>query len=234
MATSQEYYSQSYMTDIMAHVWDNSHEQVIAELAEESQVAAYLHRMAYEYFNRRNMKFQLPVIILSVFSGSANFVSANFPEVQKYIVIGVGGLSILTSIISSVSQYLKLGEAAEGHRLCYYQYEKLYSRLNIHLHMKREDRDPPVDFIKAVQVEYLRLKELSPDIPPLITHAAKVKHRRTLATVQSPVVISGFKPVKPYGTEIDVDRIPFPVDVTPNRHMSLASPPLTPSASSKC
>lgn len=213
--------------------WDQSHDAVLKELAEESQVSSYLHRKAYEHFERRNLCYQLPVIILSVFSGSANFISANFPEVQKHIVIGVGGLSIITSIISSVSQYLKLAESAEAHRIACYAWEKLFSRLNIHLHLKREDRDDPIAFINGVQVEYLRLKEMSPDVPPTICHEAKVRHRKTIGNLMSPVVVSGFRPVTPYGSEADALKIPFPVDLMSPRG-SIASPPSTSSHSSRC
>jgi hypothetical protein len=214
--------------------WDDSHELLIKSLAEQAQVSAVLHRRAYEYFEHRNIRYQLPIIILSVFSGSANFISSSFPEVQKHIVIGVGALSILTSIISSISQYLKLAESSEGHRIAAYAWDKLYSRLNIHLGMKREDRDVPMDFINVAQTDYLRLVEMSPDVPPTISHEVKSRHKRTLSSVQSPVVVSGFKPVSIYGTEIDVDAIPYPIDMTPTRHMSIASPPPTPSISSKC
>jgi hypothetical protein len=213
--------------------WDDSHELLVKALAEQAQVSAVLHRRAYEHFEQRNLRYQLPVIILSVFSGSANFISSSFPEVQKHIVLGVGTLSILTSIISSVSQYLKLAESSEGHRIAAYAWDKLYSRLNIHLGMKREDRDPPMDYINVAQVDFLRLVEMSPDVPPSISHEVKSRYKRTLSSVQSPIVVSGFKPVSIYGTEIDVDRIPYPIDITPHR-LSLASPPSTPSASSNC
>lgn len=216
--------------------WDDSHELLVKALAEQAQVSAVLHRRAYEHFEQRNLRYQLPIIILSVFSGSANFISSSFPEVQKHIVLGVGALSIMTSIISSVSQYLKLAESSEGHRIAAYAWDKLYSRLNIHLGMKREDRDqPPMDYINAAQTDYLRLVEMSPDVPPSISHEVKSRYKRTLSSIQSPIVVSGFKPVSIYGTEIDVDRIPYPIDITP-RHMSLASPPPSSPSSltSKC
>ena len=50
------------------------------------------------------------IIILSVMCGSGNFVSTSFPDNQDTIILGVGVLSIITSIISSIAQYLKLAE----------------------------------------------------------------------------------------------------------------------------
>ena len=51
--------------------------------------------------------------------GSGNFVSTSFPENQDTIILGVGVLSIITSIISSIAQYLKLAEKSEAHRIAY-------------------------------------------------------------------------------------------------------------------
>lgn len=219
------------MLNLNLNSWDDSHELLIKSLAEQAQVSAVLHRRAHEHFENRNLRYQLPIIILSVLSGSANFISSSFPDIQKHIVLGVGGLSIFTSIVSSISQYLKLAESSEGHRISSYAWDKLYSRLNIHLGMRREDRDLPMDFINVAQTDFIRLVEMSPDVPPAISHAVKSRHKRTLTTLNAPVSLSGFKPVSIYGLHIDMDAIPFPVDYTPNR-LSLESPPSTPSASS--
>ncbi len=205
--------------------WDDSHDQLCSAIAEESQVNSYLHRKAFEYFERKNMLFQMPIIILSVLSGSANFISSSFPEVQKHIVLGVGGLSIGISIISSIAQFLKLSESSEAHRMSYMSWEKLYSRLTIQLRMKRKDRAEPVEFITGVENDYLRLLEMSPDLPPKICSEAKARNRKTLTGLVSPVVVSGFRRVVPYGaTELDMDQAFFPP-----RPVTGDSAPVTPS-----
>lgn len=200
--------------------WDESHDLLCSAVAEESQVNSYLHRKAFEYFARKNMFFQMPVIILSVLSGSANFISSSFPDIQKHIVLGVGGLSIGISIISSISQFLKLGESAEAHRISYMAWEKLYSRLTIQLRMKRGDRSDPVEFITGVETDYLRLLEMSPDLPVKICKDTKSRLRKTLVGLVSPIVVSGFRRVVPYGTFINVDTIPYPINVTPTHTSS--------------
>ena len=206
--------------------WDESHDLLCSAIAEESQVNSYLHRKAFEYFERKNMLFQMPIIILSVLSGSANFISASFPEVQKHIVLGVGGLSIGISIISSIAQFLKLSESSEAHKISYTTWEKLYSRLTIQLRMKRKDRADPVEFITGVETEYLRLLEMSPDLPPKVCSDAKARNRKTLAGLVSPVVVSGFRRVVPYGASpVDLDQGFFP----PYPITSEMSTPVTPS-----
>ena len=60
--------------------------------------------------------------------GSGNFVSTSFPDNQDMIILGVGVLSIFTSIISSVAQYLKLAEKSEAHRIAFVSWEKFYNK----------------------------------------------------------------------------------------------------------
>lgn len=192
--------------------WHESHELVLVELSEEAQINAHLHKCAYEYYSRRNVQFQMPVIILSVLSGSANFISSSdkFASYQSYIVLGVGGVSILTSIISSVSQFLKLGEYAEGHRIAYSSWEKYYARVNIQLKLKRENRDPANDFTSTAQAEYLRLKEMSPDVPTHISTSVRRKNKAALKNIHAPVAVTGFRPVRPFGTAEADQAIHFP------------------------
>lgn len=180
--------------------WHESHELVLVELSEEAQISAHLHKRAYEHFSRRNVQFQMPIIILSVLSGSANFISSSskFAEYQPFIVLGVGGVSILTSIISSVSQFLKLSEYAEGHRIAYSSWEKYYARVSIQLKLKRENRDPANDFTSTAQAEYLRLKEMSPDVPTHISTSVRRKNKAALKNIHAPVEVTGFRPVRPF------------------------------------
>ena len=87
--------------------WDDAIEKILSEMGDEAQINAYLHKKAQEHFTIKNIKFQLPIIILSALSGTGNFISANFPAYSEYIILGVGGVSIFTSIISSVAQFYK-------------------------------------------------------------------------------------------------------------------------------
>jgi hypothetical protein len=185
--------------------WHESHEKVLVELSEESQISSYMHKLAHEYYSRKNIQYQLPIIILSVLSGSANFISSSFEKQQAYIVLGVGGISIMTSIISSISQFLKLGEYAEGHRIANNAWEKFYARINIQLKMRRENRENANEFLIQAQSEYLRLKEMSPDVPPNISREVSTKNKHTLINMHAPVLISGFRPVKPFHDDVETD-----------------------------
>ena len=182
--------------------WDDSVEAILAELGDEAQINAYLHKMANVHFTNKNIKFQLPIIILSALSGTGNFVSNNFPDYQQIIILAIGGISIFTSIISSVAQFLKVSQLSENHRISYLAWEKFYSTIKFQVRQRRESRDNLRDFISIVIPEYQRLKEISADIPKHICEKVK-KRKKNLNKMQVPYLINGFHPVIPYKEEID-------------------------------
>jgi len=185
--------------------WDDSIESVLAELGDEAQINAYLHKMANVYFTNKNIKFQLPIIILSALSGTGNFVSNNFPDYQQIIILAIGGISIFTSIISSVAQFLKVSQLSENHRISYLAWEKFYSTIKFQVRQRRESRDNLRDFISIVIPEYQRLKEISADIPKHICENVK-KKKKNIHKMQVPYLINGFHPVIPYKEETDDDN----------------------------
>ena len=177
--------------------WDDAIEKILSEMGDEAQINAYLHKKAQEYFTIKNIKFQLPIIILSALSGTGNFISANFPAYSEYIILGVGGVSIFTSIISSVAQFLQVSQLSENHRMSYLSWEKFHSTIKFQLNKKRIARDSIKDFVALIIPEYQRLKEISADIPKHILEIIK-NNKKILKDMQVPYMLNGFHPVKPY------------------------------------
>jgi hypothetical protein len=197
-----------YMSDQHQIEWHESLELIFSELLDESQVRAFFHKKSHEYYSKENIKYQLPIIIFSAIAGSGNFISSTFPTVQQYIILGVGGLSIGTSIISSISQFLKLSQLSEGHRIAYLSWEKFYANIKLQLRRKKDDRDDIKDFMNNITAEYQRLKEISPEIPPHI--ACLIKKNRKLFNdngIQVPFIFEKFQHISAYGTEKDTARI---------------------------
>jgi hypothetical protein len=185
--------------------WDDSIEKILSELGDEAQINAFLHKHSQIYYTRENIKYQLPIIVLSALSGTGNFISSNFPDYAETIVLAVGGLSIFTSILSSVAQFLKVSQLSENHRISYLSWEKFHSTIKFQLNKKRKSRDNIKDFMSLVFPEYQRLKEISADIPKHISE--KIKHnKKKLGDMQIPYMLNGFHPVVPYKEEDDIDE----------------------------
>jgi len=178
-------------------IWDESIENILSELGDEAQINAYLHKKAQIHYTQKNIKYQLPIIILSALSGTGNFVSSNFPNYSEYIILGVGGISIFTSIISSVAQFLQISQLSENHRMSYLSWEKFHSTIKFQLNKRRGSRDNIKDFLSLIFPEYQRLKEISADIPKHISENVK-NNKKKLGTMQVPYMLNGFHPVLPY------------------------------------
>jgi hypothetical protein len=197
-----------YVNDQHHLEWHESLELIFSELLDESQVRAFFHKKSHEYYSKENIKYQLPIIIFSAIAGSGNFISSTFPTVQQYIILGVGGLSIGTSIISSISQFLKLSQLSEGHRIAYLSWEKFYANIKLQLRRKKADRDDIKDFMNNITAEYQRLKEISPEIPPHIACLIK-KNRRMFNEngIQVPFIFDKFQHISAYNSEQEAARI---------------------------
>ena len=191
----------SLPTELNEHqVWDESVENILSELGDEAQINAYLHKKANEYYTKQNIKYQLPIIIFSALSGTGNFISANFPDYAQIIILSVGGLSICTSIISSVAQFLKVSQLSESHRMSYLSWEKFHSNIKFQLNKRRASRENLKDFLSLIVPEYQRLKEISACIPKHICD--EVKHnKKNLKNMQIPYMLNGFHPVLPFKEE---------------------------------
>ena len=182
--------------------WDDSIEKILSEIGDEAQINAYLHKKAQIHYTRKNIKFQLPIIILSALSGTGNFISSNFPTYSEYIILGIGGISIFTSIISSVAQFLQISQLSENHRISYLSWEKFHSTIKFQINKKRTSRDNVKDFLALIFPEYQRLKEISADIPKHISENIK-NNKKKLGSMQVPYMLNGFHPVLPYKAEED-------------------------------
>ena len=177
--------------------WDTSIEKILCEIGDESQINAYLHKKASEYYTILNIKYQLPIIIFSALSGTGNFISSSFPDYSNLIILAIGGLSIFTSIISSVAQFLKVSQLSESHRISYLSWERFHSKIKFQLNKRRSSRDCLKDFISMVVPEYQRLKEISATIPKHICDDVK-KNKKNLKNMHIPYMLNGFHPVIPF------------------------------------
>tara|TARA_Y100001972_G_C7600743_1_gene301043 strand:- start:353 stop:1087 length:735 start_codon:yes stop_codon:yes gene_type:complete len=149
---------------------------------------------SHEYYSTRSRHYQLPIIILSVICGSGNFVSTSFPDNQDNIILGVGVLSIITSIISSVAQYLKLAEKSEAHRIASVSWEKFYNNIRFQLSKRREEREDIQNYILSTTGEYQRLQEISPLLPTEIVSKFRSRSRKIVSHMNVPVALRDIKP----------------------------------------
>lgn len=154
--------------------WKKTDENLLEEWADHSKSYRWMHEQSRVKFWKRNIQFQIPVIILSTLTGAANFAQERVPtDYQGYYAIIVGFFNIIAGIIATVQTFLKVSESLEGHRVASVAWGKYYHNVKTELQKEPEDREDVVDFMKYAKMEYEKLVEQSPPIPPEIVNRLK-------------------------------------------------------------
>ncbi len=149
------------------NVWYKQQELILKKWGEIGSSYRYLHDRAYTVYNRKNMTFALPVILISTITGTANFAQGTFPEnAQPYVPLVIGMLNLGAGLITTIAQFLRVSELLEGHRAASIAYSKFSRNISVELSLPVKERTcGGRDFINTCRAELDRLIEQSPNIP---------------------------------------------------------------------
>jgi hypothetical protein len=157
--------------------WTKQLEQLVAEWADKSSCYQWMHQKTESIFSRLNMYYTIPVIILSTLTGTANFATdaiVTGPDMKKYITFGIGAISIITGIISTVANFLRYAQGTEAHRVAGISWGKFQRFISIELALHPNERMDAMSFLKMGRIELDRLIEQSPPIPVKVIQAFMV------------------------------------------------------------
>jgi hypothetical protein len=117
------------------------------------------------------MLFTLPIIVIGTVTGTANFAQQTFPKnAQVYIPLAIGALNLVSAIMTTVSQFLKIAELMESHRVSYINYGKLARNIKLEISLPVSERTHHgANMIDICAAEYDRLIEQCPPVPKHIT-----------------------------------------------------------------
>jgi hypothetical protein len=150
--------------------WHNQQELILKKWSEIGSSYRYLHDKSFSKYNTQNLRFALPVIIISTITGTANFAQKSFPDAwAAYVPLGIGFLNLTAGLITTVAQFLRVSELLEGHRAASIAYSKFSRNISVELSLPIEQRTSDgYDFIVSCRLELDRLIEQSPNIPTAI------------------------------------------------------------------
>ena len=173
--------------------WTTPLEQLLSKYCDEAQVRHSLHRKAYYSYKRLLSCFQIPLICGSMLSGSLQFLSKSFPDIEHHIVTGTASLSILVSIGGAIMSYLKLGESMTKNETCLVEWQMFHNKLAHQLALPRGDREDPEEYIASVKLQYDRMFEISPVCSQKFISATKKKIKKVASDAfQIPNYLNGF------------------------------------------
>ena len=165
--------------------WKKEEENLLKEWADKAQCYKWMHLKSHEKYRSKNAWFTIPVIIISTFTGTANFAQDRFPDSQRStIVMAIGSLNIIAGIITTIYQFLKISEMNEAHRVASLSWDKFYRNLKTELTKNPLDRFSPYEMIKISKEEYDRLVEISPLIPNDVIQSFNSTFKRNVEVIR--------------------------------------------------
>jgi hypothetical protein len=151
----------------MEESWNEYHEDVLRQWGEAAACYRYMHHRAFLMFKRMSLRFNLPVIVLSTVTGTANFAQTSFPESMRAMVPSIiGGLNLIAGLIATIMQFLKINELMENHRTSALGHGSLSRNIRLQLSLPRVERKKEgLKFVDECKSMYDSLLEQSPPIP---------------------------------------------------------------------
>ena len=180
--------------------WSPEIESLLAEWAEVSLCYQYLHNYSTRKYKRKYHHYQIPIIVLSTLTGTANFAADSYvPEGYKQGFSAlVGTLNIAAGIMGTLLAFLKYAEIYEGHRISALAWSKLSRTIEIELALHDKKRKPCKEFLKVMRSEYDNLLESSPNIDLDIIQMFNKKFKDSYPNVRKPVICNGLREIKPF------------------------------------
>lgn len=145
--------------------WTNYYENIFIDWCDKAMSYRYLHTNCHRHYYRLHVLFTIPVIFISTLTGVANFAQERIPEDSQFMyTMLVGAFNILAGFLTTVSQFLKVNELSEGHRISSISWDKLYRNIKVELSKNPKDREKIVHYLKKTKEQFDLLVETSPEI----------------------------------------------------------------------
>lgn len=153
--------------DDMFKMWNEHHENILRQWGEQAACYRYMHHRAFLMYKRMSLRFNLPVIILSTITGTANFAQSTLPEsIRGAAPAVIGGMNLIAGLIATIMQFLKINELMENHRTAALGHGILSRNIRLQLALPRGERKKGgLVFVDECKTVYESLLEQSPSIP---------------------------------------------------------------------
>jgi hypothetical protein len=183
--------------------WSFEIEELLSSWGEISMCYAYLHNFSQRKYKKKYHHLQIPIIILSTLTGTANFATDSYvpKDFQQGFSAGVGSFNIMCGILGTLLAFLKYAEIYEGHRISALAWSKLGRAIEIELSLHDKKRKPCRDFLKVCRAEYDNLLESSPNIDLDIIQMFNKKFKDDYPEVSKPIICNGLKSIKPFNED---------------------------------
>jgi hypothetical protein len=187
--------------------WSLEHEELLAEWADSAACFSFVHAEAQQKCRRRNICMSLPVIILSTFSGTANFgMGSIFPESFTKANLIIGSFSLIVTLISAISNFLRYAENSEAHKIASVQWAKFQRNITTEISLSPPERMPASEFINLCRKELDRLMEQSPVVDDNIIRRFNKKYPDKKIDFKKPVIFGSIEHTRVYVRNLSMNE----------------------------
>jgi hypothetical protein len=158
--------------------WTKEQERLMSEWSDIAMCYRWLHDRAEKHYNSKSKWINLPVIILSTLSGTANFgIQSIFTsDSQKQLAsFAIGTISLVAGIMTTIGNYLRYAQLEESNRIASIAWGKFQRLIAVEISLHPNERIDSLDFLKICRAELDRLIEQS---PPIHSEAIKLFEKK--------------------------------------------------------
>ena len=185
--------------------WTEDDDKILKEWVDKSACFKWMHEKSYKIYKRSYFRQMIPVIVISTITGAANFALNRLSQDdQEKATLVIGGLNIITGIISTVSQFLKTSEYKEAHNIAAKSWDKFNRNLKLELQRNPNERTDKKELFSISVKEYDRLVEISPDIPTVVIKEFQLLYRNSIDLVK-PEITGFLIPSKIYSPKVELN-----------------------------
>ena len=181
-------------------IWNDTEVKLLKKWGEQAASYRVLHNRAYRKYKYLTALFTIPVIIISTLTGTANFSQGTiiqiYPSFDLYLPLVIGALNLISGIVTTIGQFLRVSELNEAHRNASISYGKFSRNISTELSLPPLERTYcGLDFIQICRNEMDRLIEQSPEIGMKIIN--KFEQNRKFKHIIKPELIN-ISPIEVY------------------------------------
>jgi hypothetical protein len=161
--------------------WQLEEENYLRFLRDESGKLARRFKTGYIIYQRRQRLFKFPAVVLGSVSGVASFGTNTFPlQIQPYVSIVVGAISVFIAILNSIESALKISENVQGCLVSHQSFQKLHDDIDREMALPNNDRcTSGITFLRDAYTRYQQILAHAPILD--ITFSAASTHMISLA-----------------------------------------------------
>ena len=151
---------------VNAESWSNNMEQLISDWGEKAAGLTYMHGHSGSKWKKFSNNLAIASIVVTSVASTISLVATSVEdeETKNGILLGVGGVGLISALLQSFKKFYNAEEKAADHSSVAKQFGSFYRYITLQMNMSREDRDPSDVLCAYALKEYERLQQESPPL----------------------------------------------------------------------